>query len=143
MMTEHEMRLALVEKSGELVYEPDGDMILARQSDEKFINLQESDCCFEPTEQLAGVRFMELYPDALPNYAQDLNAIRQIALNLSSEQFLNKDGQKWSDRCEFMKQLEEIVVRDSDTIECNFEFYNATALQRCEALCRVWFPERF
>ena len=53
---------------------------------------------------------------------------------LSKEEFTYKDGFIWSQRCEYMSQLERIVVKESDHIQCNFEFYHASKEQRLAAL---------
>lgn len=73
----------------------------------------------------------------VPNFYASLDAVHEVALKLSDVSYTGKDGQQWTERCDFMAHLERIVIRDTKVDQCNFEFYNATAPQRCEAILRT------
>jgi hypothetical protein len=76
----------------------------------------------------------------LPDYPASLDAVSPVARSLAVHL-----------RYEYTRALRAIVVRDATSgmndpdsgLISDVFFYEATALQRCEALCRVWFPERF
>ena len=65
------------------------------------------------------------------------DTVAEAEARLSDVPFTDKDGQQWSERCEYMRQLELVVYRDTRVSECNFELYTASAAQRAEALCRA------
>lgn len=73
----------------------------------------------------------------VPDYPNSLDAIRSAILTLSAVNHPDKDGFDWSERCEYLKQLEAIVFKATGKAECQFELVNATAEQQCEAFLRV------
>lgn len=86
------------------------------------------------TEKPCTMEYMEneFY---LPKLTLDL--MWECEEKLSKEEFTDKLGFIWSQRCEYMSQLERIVIRDSNKIKCNFEFYHATKEQRLAALVQT------
>jgi hypothetical protein len=71
-----------------------------------------------------------------PMTEHDLNKVHQAAMTLSAKFERNQDGFDWSQRDEFLRQLEIVVIRDSgiQNGRIQFELVNATARQREEAL---------
>lgn len=77
--------------------------------------------------------------DELPDYPSDLNAVHELEKKLDPFMPENTDetGEQWNHYCD---TLQEICEERSDPRRC---YINATAAQRCEALCRVLFSERW
>lgn len=73
----------------------------------------------------------------LPRFDSSLDAMREAVLTLSAVNHPDKDGLDWSERCEYLKQLEAIVFKATGKAECQFELVNATAEQQCEAFLKV------
>lgn len=87
--------------------------------------------------QLWGLPPGEKSRTHVTDYFASLDMVHEVALKLSDVPYVEKDGQQWTERCDFMAHLERIVIRDTKVDQCNFEFYNATVPQRCEAILRT------
>lgn len=79
------------------------------------------------------------YVNGPPDYPTDLNATNEVVRSLSADESLNKDGFLWSDRCEFLRQLEIVVTRDTKNTDgrIQFDLVTATARQLDEAFLRT------
>ncbi len=126
MMTPEQMRVALLNWAGWRLV-PSGDDAQGHARPEYWLDPDEcpGDCANNP----------------LPNYPKDLNAVRLLEFKLFDEYH----------RCNYYaSELESVLERKilqadpkctPDVI--GFEMIHATAADKCEALCRVLFPDRW
>lgn len=131
-MTSNEIRLAMAQ-----ILEPQHKWEIF---DDVFINAP------QPYKQLVGYRYPAHTGWILAkDYPNDLAATRAAVLTLSATPFKNKDGFWWSQRDEFLRQLEIIVFRDTGNTDgrIQFDLVNYTARQGDEAFLRTlekWIP---
>ncbi len=87
------------------------------------------ECCERPEE----VSFVSL--TSVPNYPEDLNACAEFECRLRQPK--NTGQLERDDFAEYGNELERIMERDEEHV------WHATAAQRCEAFCRMQWPDRW
>lgn len=124
-MTETEMRIAISEKCGL------EDIHHATRNGKRDIN---------------GVRLLYLSSATggerecsdVPNYPEDLNAMHEAEKVFTPQQL----GNYWVWLCDIC-EIPCPVPHACPTDKVIFTLLHSTALQRCTAFCRVFWPERF